>query len=89
MTFIHTPMNKGLYMASILILLVFAIYVSLLFLFCRSSSDESECVFHKLLAVLILFIVVYLGLHRDTFLPFIGEHLNLSYTINLLIQSSK
>ena len=73
MTFIHSPMNPGVYMAAILILLVFATYVSILFLFCKTSQDDSECLFHRLLAIFILFIVIYLGVHRDTFLPFIGE----------------
>lgn len=73
MTFIHTPMNPGVYMGMILIVLVFSIYVSILFLFCKSSDDETECLFHRLLAILVLIIVIYLALHRDTFLPFLGE----------------
>ena len=73
MSFILAPMNPGVYMAAILILLVFATYVSVLFLFCKTSQDDSECLFHRLLAILILFIVIYLSVHRDTFLPFIGE----------------
>ena len=66
-------MNPGVYMAMILILLVFAIYVSIQFLFCRSDDDATECLFHRILAIIILVIVVYLSVHRDTFLPFIGE----------------
>jgi len=73
MTFIHTPMKPAVYMTMIIILLVFATYVSLLFLFCRTNNDSTECLFHRLLALLVLIIVVYLALHRDTFVPFIGE----------------
>ena len=73
MTFIKTPMNKGAHMACMLILLVFAIYVSLLFLFYRNCENTAECMFHRLLGILILIIVIYLAAHRDTFLPFIGE----------------
>jgi hypothetical protein len=73
MTFIITPMNRGVYMASILILLVFAVYVSILFLFSRDWENQAECLFHRILGLIILIIVVYLSAHRDTFLPFIGE----------------
>jgi hypothetical protein len=73
MTFIIKPMNKSVHMACIIILLVFAIYVSVLFLFYRNCENETECMFHRLLGILILAIVAYVAAHRDTFLPFIGE----------------
>ena len=73
MTFIHTPMNHGVYMTLIITLLVFATYTSFIFLFCKDNKNNSECLFHRLLALCILLIVIYLSVHRDTFLPFIGE----------------
>lgn len=73
MTFIRSPMNPGVYMGMILVLLVFVTYVSIMFLFCKPNNDATECLFHRLLAVLMLIIVIYLSLHRDTFLPFLGE----------------
>jgi hypothetical protein len=66
-------MNHTAYMACIIILLVFATYVSLLFLFCKNDQNNAECLFHRLLALIVLLIVVYLAVHRDTFVPFIGE----------------
>ena len=73
MTFIITPMNKGAHMACVLILFVFAIYVSIIFLFYRDCENTAECLFHRLLGIIIIVIVMYLAAHRDTFLPFIGE----------------
>ena len=69
MSFIQTPINPGVYMIMIIAVFVFAIYVSILFLFRRTN----ECLFHRILAILTIGIVVYLSVHRDTFLPFLGK----------------
>ncbi len=73
MSLVTSPMNPGLYMAMILIVLVFSVYVSILFLFCKNGHSQTECLFHRILSIIVLGIVAYLSVHRDTFLPFLGE----------------
>jgi hypothetical protein len=75
MTFIRSPMKPEVYMIAIIVVIVFCIYTSLLFLFCSNkyTLNDNTILFNRILAILILFVVTYLAVHRDTFLPFLGE----------------